>query len=471
MQPSRRIRNAIWVATGVCIVTLTGCSFGSTQDSKQNHTIETSKGEASTVAVASSNGASSSASRIVSPELAAEGGAPMGDSARLKFRAIVRDGNRNQVLHTGEAIAIEIEVRNEGPEFARAVDLSVTATPPLIEQIPGLIAVGDLSPGETKRVTVEGKAGMVKDAVQAELLLTLRAGFPSNPLPFSKKFVVAMKPESATEAIAQPVDVDQLPANTGMLEQPNAVAIVIGVGQYRDDRIARVTYAARDADTVATYFKAFGGIPPDRVRTFIDGNALKSDVNEVVEEWLPREADSSTVVYVFVTGRGVVDADTGAVSILVHDSTPTSGSRLYALRRLQDSLAKLPIRQAIVMLDLSFEQEAGKDIANLVAPLWEQEGRENDKIMWMVGNRSIQEAHSYDPGHHGLFAYQLLKGLRGAADLNQDGIVLASELCTYARGHVMEVAREQYLNEQEPLCIPGPGQEVSARMQPLAEFQ
>ena len=52
------------------------------------------------------------------------------------FRAIVHEANRNQVLHSGEAIAIEIEVKNEGPGSARAVELSVTATPLLIEQIP-----------------------------------------------------------------------------------------------------------------------------------------------------------------------------------------------------------------------------------------------------------------------------------------------------------------------------------------------
>ena len=202
--------------------------------------------------------------------------------ATVIFRAIVRNENRDQVLHTGEAVAIEIEVKNEGPGTARAVELSVTATPLLIERIPSVVSVGDLQPGEVKRVTLDGKVGTVKDAVQAELTLILRAGSPSVQLPSAKKFLVAMKPESATEAVALPVDVDQLPKRTSILKQPKAVGIVIGVGRFRESGIARVKYAARDAEVMATYLKSIGGIPPERVRTLVDTHALKSDLVEVV---------------------------------------------------------------------------------------------------------------------------------------------------------------------------------------------
>ena len=383
---------------------------------------------------------------------------PVDEPATVIFRAIVRDQNRNQLLHAGEALAIEIEVKNEGPGVARAVELSVTATPPLIERIPGVVSVGDLQPGEVKRMTLDGKVGMVKDAVQGELLLVLRAASPSIQLPPPKKFLVAMKPVSATDAVSLPVDVDQLPKRIGLLKQPKAVGIVIGVGQFRESSMARVKYAVRDAEVMTTYLKSIGGIPPERVRTLVDTHALKSDLAEVLEEWLPQQVDPTTVVYVYVTGRGVVEATTGAVSMLLFDSTVASGARLYSLRRLQESLTKLPIQRAVVMLDLSLEPAAGKEAGEMITPLWEQEGSGKEKIMWMVGNRAVQEAHSYDPGRHGLFTYQLLKGLGGAADLDKDGTILTGELCAYTKGQVFKFAQEQYSNEQEPLCIPGPGQ-------------
>ena len=396
---------------------------------------------------------------------------PVDGPATVIFRAIIRNENRIQVLHSGEAVAIEIEVKNEGPGTARAVELSVTTAPLLIEGVPSVVSVGDLVPGEVKRVTLDGKVGTVKDAVQEELTLVLRAGSPSGRLPSAKKFLVAMKPGSAAEAGALPIDVDQPSKRASILKQPRAIGIVIGVGRFREGSIARVKYAARDAMVMATYLKSIGGIPSERVRTLIDAQALKSDMAEVFEEWLPELVDPTAVVYVSVTGRGVVEPATGTVSMMLFDSTAASGSRLYSLRRLQESLLKLPIRRAVVMLDLSLELAPGKEAAVGITPLWEQEGSGKEKIMWIIGNRAVQETHSYDQGRHGLFTYQLLKGLGGAADLDKNGTIFTGELCTYTKGQVLKMAHEQYGNEQEPLCLPGPGQGALVRLQPVAQFK
>jgi hypothetical protein len=396
---------------------------------------------------------------------------PMGDSASIIFRAIVHNENRNQVLHTGESVAIEVEVKNEGPGAARAVELSVAATPALIEGVPSMVSVGDLQPGEVKRVTLKGRVGRVHNDIQAEVTLKLSAGSPSVRLPSSKKFLVAMKPESSVTEAAFQADVDQLPKRASLLKQPKAVGLVIGVGRFRENGIAQVKYAARDAVVMATYLKSVAGIPSERVQTLIDTHALKDDLIEALEEWLPKQVDPTTVVYVSITGRGVVEATTGAVSMMLFDSTTTSGERRYSLRRLRESLVSLPIQRAVVILDLSFERTSGKEAADIIAPLWEQEGSGKDKIMWIVGNRSVQESHSYGPARHGLFTYQLLKGLSGAADLDKNGIILAGELCTYTRWQVLKVSQEQYGNEQEPLCLPGPGTASSVRLQPLAQFK
>jgi hypothetical protein len=391
--------------------------------------------------------------------------------ATVVFRAIVRPENHNQMLSTGEAVAIEIEIKNEGPGPARAVELSVAASPALIERIPSRVSVGDLQSGEVKHMVLEGKVGRVNNAVQAELTLTLHAGSQSAQLPSPKKFLVAMVPESGTRVQAAPVDVDQLPKRPSLLRQPKAVGIVIGVGRFRENGVVPVKYAARDAEVIAAYLKAIGGIPSERVRTLVDAHALKADLTEALEEWLPKLVDAATVVYVSITGRGVVEPATGAVSIRLFDSTTMSDARLYSLRRLHDSLASLPIQRAVVILDLSLEWAPGKEAAKGTVPLWGQGDNGKGKIMWMVGNRAVREAPSYDQGRHGLFAYQLLKGLGGAADLDKNGIILVGELCTYTKWQVFKVAQEQYGNGHESLCLPGPGLGASVRLQPIAQFK
>ena len=347
----------------------------------------------------------------------------------------------------------------------------MAATPILTKQIPGVVSIGDLQPGEVKHVTLDGKVGTIHAAAQEELTLILRAKSPLVQLPSAKRFLVVMKPASTAEAAPPPVDIDQLLKRPSLLKQPKAIGIVVGVGQFRESSIPSVKYAARDAEAMATYLKSIGGIPPERVRILVDSHALKHDLAEVLEEWLPQHVDSTTVVYISVTGRGMVDSTTGAVSMIPFDGMAASRARLYSLRRLQESLAALPIQRAVVMLDLSLEPLPGTEVKGTIAPLWEQEGSGKEKIMWMIGNRAVQDTHTYDPGRHGLFTYQLLRGMGGAADLDKNGTILTGELCAYTKGQVSKMAREQYGNEQEPLCLPGPGQGSIVRLQPVARFK
>lgn len=397
--------------------------------------------------------------------------APDAEPATITFRAIILDENRNQLLHTGEAFAVEIEVKNEGPGVASGVEILVSGTPELIEQIPGVLSVDELPAGEVKRMSLDGKIGTVKEDIQAELVLTMRSRSSSDRLPSAKKFVVAMKPETAPEAKAVPIDVDQLPKGALKIKQPKALGISIGIGQFRESGLQRVRHAAHDAEVVAAYWQGVVGIPAERVRRLTDSHALKGDLTEIFEDWLPKQADSTTVAYIYLSGRGVVEASTGAVSVIPFDGTPSSVARLYSLRRLNEALAKSPVQFAIVVLDLSLESVALKDGVDPMSPLWEQRGQGSEKIMWMVGNRSVQEAHPYDLGQHGLFTYEILKGLGGAADIDQDGTVLAGELCTYAKGRVFKAARERFGNEQEPLCIPRPGQGAMVRLQTVSRLK
>ena len=389
----------------------------------------------------------------------------------LVFRAIIRDENRNQLLHEGESVSVEIEVKNEGPGTAVGVEVLVSGTAALVEMIPGVLPIGDIPPGDVKRVSVNGKVGAVAEETQAELVLALRATSPGVQLPTVKKFLVAMKPANAPDAMTIPVDVDQPPRLSGKLKQPKAVGIAIGIGQFRESGMPRVKYAQQDADVVAKYWTVVGGIPPERIRRLFDTGALKNDLVETFEEWLPKQVDATTVVYVFIAGRGVVDPATGAVSVIPFDGTTGSSARLYSLRRLQESVSKLAVQRMIVMVDLSLEHMRGQEEAGQAAPVWPQDEQNKDRIMWMIGNRGLQDSHHFDLGQHGLFAYQILKGLSGAADVDRDGTILAGELCTYARGQVAKMAHEQFGNEQDPLCVPGPGQGAMVRLQPVAKLK
>ncbi|MBM4125775.1 MAG: hypothetical protein FJ247_00275 [Nitrospira sp.] len=393
-----------------------------------------------------------------------QGGTPQ--ATALSFHAIVRDENQDHLLQQDETLTIEVEVKNEGRIEANGVEVLVGGA--LMERFPPTVAVGTVKPGEIKRVSISHRVTQLKAEAQGEVVLSLRSATALLAVPPLKRFTLQIKPEKAETAPVQP-DVDHVPKPLVAAKQAKSLVIAIGVGKFRDARVPTVKYAERDAEVMSGYLRAIGGVPPERTRLLVDQNALKEDLAETFEEWLPKRVDADTVVYVYFSGRALVDGMSGAVSLVPFDGTTGSIKRLYPVRRMQQVLSKLPIQRAIMIFEVSLDPTPGSDPALTPQADWEDgldEGK--NEVMWMVGNKALQEAHAYEQGKHGLFTYFLLRGLQGLADIDRDGTVVAGELCTYARGEVGRVARQQFGNAQHPLCSPPPGHGAVIRIHPMA---
>ena len=387
----------------------------------------------------------------------------------LSFRTIIRDENQNHVLEQQETFSVEFEVRNEGTAVAEAVEIDLSGHVALVGGLKTPVSLGALQPGEVRRVAVDGKVGAISTAEQAELICALRAS--SNvELPSSKKFFVAIRPERSDTVEVLSVDVDQLPKANGKLVQSNAIGVAIGVGTFRDSTMPGVKFSAHDAEIMGRYFQRILGIPSRRVKVVIDNHALKDDLIEVFEQWLPKQSEPRTTAYIYVSGRAVVDQETGIVSLLPYDGSRAGASRAFSLARLHRALAKASLKQAVLMMDLSLEPSPGSDSGRLVPLRWagQDSNGTSDRVMLMIGNSGLQEAQAYQAGQHGLFTYFLLKGLRGAADLDKNGTVLSGELCAYVHGQVASLARSAASDTQQPICIPEAGRTSPMRAIPLS---
>ncbi len=389
---------------------------------------------------------------------------------KLSFRTIIRDENRNQVLERNEHFIVEFEIKNEGGAVADNVEVHLTGHPAVLHNLKAPLLVGTIGPGEIKRVSVAGTLGGVSEVEAAELVCSLRASSPVE-LPPSKKFVVAIRPETVDAVEVLSVDVDQIANHPGKLKQAQGIGIAIGVGQFRDANVPEARFAGRDAEVMAKYFSTYMGIPSARVKLLEDGQVLKDDLIDVFETWLPTQVDPRAVVLVYFSGRAVVEASTGAVSLVPYDGS--ASSRLFSLARLQRALTRAQVSRAILLLDLSLEPTPGTEAGRAITPVWEEGelAQHKDRFMWMIGNNSLQEAHAYQQGQHGLFTYYLLKGLRGAADLDKNGTVLTGELCTYVHRQVEAVAKHQFGNAQEPVCLPDVGHTSPLRVLPLSKLR
>ncbi|MBS0164508.1 MAG: hypothetical protein JSR29_00325 [Nitrospira sp.] len=388
--------------------------------------------------------------------------------ARLRFRTIIRDENRDQFLDPEESLTIEVEVKNEGAVEAKDVAVVVEGKDELAGVFPDDLVVGTLQPGEIKRTTFTKQVAATQSTGYGELSLSLRSVSPLSLVSPPKVFAFRAKPKQPDGTTVP--DVDQLPSTLAAFKEPKAVIITIGVGRFRDEQVPVVSHASHDAAVMAEYFHAIGNVPRERMRVLLDRQAQYADLEETFERWLRKRADAATDLYVFFSGRALIDGPNGTVSLMAYDGAPSGQTGLYPLRRLQEAIQRLPVRRAVVFFDVSLDPVPGVDLATISRPDWESglSDARKDVEMWMVGNRKLQEAQAHEQGKHGLFTYYLLRGLQGVADLNRDETVTAGELCTYARSQVIQITTEQLRSKQEPLCLPQVGRGGMARIYPMA---
>ena len=391
------------------------------------------------------------------------------EPVQLSFRAIVRDENHDRLLEPDESLTLHIEVKNEGAVEAKDVMILVDGKAGLADVFPAEIVVGAIRPGESKRMSVTKQVTVPEEALPGELMLNLRTASPLVSVPPTKMFSLGTKPKRGE--VALPPDVDQIPRALTGGKQSKAIIIAIGVGTFRDDQMPVVKHASHDAAVMAEYLHTIGSVPRERMRVLLDRQGIHQEFEETFGQWLHKRADAETVLYVYFSGRAVVDSSTGEVLLVPYDGTRLEPSRLYPLKRLQEVVSKLMVQRSIFMLDTSLDPSPGADLMTMPSPDWTSgiDEPRKDREMWMVGNRNLQEAHVYDQGRHGLFTYHLLRGLQGVADLDRDGTVMAGELCLYARAQAARVAREQFGNKQDPLCLPPVGRGAMIRIHPIAK--
>ena len=374
--------------------------------------------------------------------------------ASLTYRVILREGQTNERLESGEKVTMEVEVSNTGTIVAKQVVVRLSGTPVLVEQFANPVPVGDLQSNEMKRVVLSARMPPTEAVRQGELVLSIEAANGTSP--DQKKFPIEWHPHPARLSISAVDDVDRIPDTAGGHTQKKTIGIAIGVSTFRHPTLSPVPFATHDAEVMAGYFNKLTGIPSEQVRLLTDDHALKDDLIEVFEEWLPQQAKSGSDVIIFIAGRALVSPSTGAVSLIPHEADPSSSLRLISLRRLHEALARLPIQHAVLIMDLTWTSSGGEPSADGKEPMWDAipTGLRGEKLVQIIGTSGHEQAHPYEEGRHGLFTYFLLKGLSGAADRDQNGIVALGEVCGYVREHVAVAATDKYQEPQHSMCVP-----------------
>jgi hypothetical protein len=274
-------------------------------------------------------------------------------------------------------------------------------------------------------------------------------------------------PQSGIESAANVVpfsDVDLNIPKTSM-HSPDAVAVVIGISDYQDPDIPKVEYGRQDAGFMRQYLMNTLGydeknILPRNQDQVITAGVFKTLIRQQLPSYIkPGISD----VFIYYSGHGAPNTTTQKAFFVPADCNPNfiNEDNGYLVNTFYDDLSKLPCRSLTVVLDACFSGLSGGGgmIIKNASPLFisvQHPLLEKDSTTIFTASLSDQVSNWYPEKKHGLFTYFFLKGLQGAADLNNDGTVTIGEMEQYILDEntaVPYLSRREFQRLQTPQVI------------------
>lgn len=323
-------------------------------------------------------------------------------------------------------------------------------------------------------VPIHGKLGL---SVKGKGVKSIGQKIKLNLATGSNAISVAVMNEKGVESLTDNFTIQYIP---GKKKLPNLHLFTIGVSKYKSEDF-NLSYASKDAsDLAALYSGEHAPFKEVFSHHLVDGDVTGASVSQLKEALKATNVDD--VVCVFFAGHGLLDGDLNYF-LAAHDvnfEDPVDGGIPY--ESLEDLLDGIPARKKLMLLDACHSGEIDKDEVAIV----ENTTQPDDVTFRAVGSSGLKQvglnnsfelmkelfsdirkssgtmiissaggteyAMEGDQWNNGVFTYCLLNGLKnGDADLNNDHIIMMSEVNQYVRLKVTELTqgRQQPTNRVE----------------------
>ena len=252
------------------------------------------------------------------------------------------------------------------------------------------------------------------------------------------------------------VDVERdIPKNKERSEK--SLGIIIGIENYQNVQ-SDVTFAMRDAAFMKEYFTSVLGIPENRLYIRKDNEATKAEFEKIFSQngWLDGRSDTATNVFIYYVGHGAPSLQNKKAYLIPFDGDPNYPEITgYSLESLYSNLENIESKTTTLFMDACFTGES-RNSERLLADsrgigIVQKAPVPKKNLNVLSASQGDQVASAWQEKKHGLFTYYLMKGLKGDADSNQDGIILTREICSYLSDKVENEAG--FLDrKQKPQC-------------------
>lgn len=185
---------------------------------------------------------------------------------------------------------------------------------------------------------------------------------------------------------------------------------------------------------------------PERNIVLLTGSrATKSGLEKTIEDWLPNNVSEKSRVYFYYSGHGAPDPKSGSAYLLPSDGDPQYLARTgYPLKKLYFQLGQMKTKSVLVALDSCFSGAGGRSVlAKGTRPLVgkvDMAVQGGGKVSVLSASAGDQISGANDEAGYGLFTYNFLQGLNGAAK-DPEGRVTLKSLYGYLKPRVQDEAR------------------------------
>ncbi len=236
-------------------------------------------------------------------------------------------------------------------------------------------------------------------------------------------------------------------------------AVVVGVGNYDSPDVPRLRYTVPDAEAMYDVLTGPGGFKKEHVLLLTDKTEKKPTYRNLkwaLGTFLARSAKKDDTVLIYFAGHGAPEVDQRGVErdgfskyLVPTDAEPDDlYSTALPMDELQTIFGRLEAERVIVFLDSCYSGAAGgrtfaskKTRAGHVDELFLERLASSKGRAILTASRAAEVSIELAELGHGIFTYYLVQGLKGAADLNRDGIVTLQELYEYVEQQVARKSR------------------------------
>ena len=234
----------------------------------------------------------------------------------------------------------------------------------------------------------------------------------------------------------------------GVNIKPKIFAVIVGVSNYNDSEIPDLKYSEKDAIAFYDFLRSVnaGSVPEDNIALLTGTNATRSNILSEVIDKFTRSTKEDLVIFYF-SGHGKAGEFENTGYLLSYDAVyGNEGGSAVSMEEVKSKIDKSQAKMKISYIDAchaglfktTSKGSLEEDNSTIVSAYLEGISKAGGGNISFLASSARQQSTESDKFGHGIFTYYLLEGLKGAADLEQEGaedynngIVTSGELATY----------------------------------------